>query len=184
MSNKFAKWKKWVDLICHDCGNLILSRDMFLDLHEMIRKNPGMQHADYFHEYMTDTYVAHAAMMLRKHIKADKDSISLTSLVYDMLNNRNLITWSHPITDFQSLACIFTERARKVESFADRVIAHRDRRPPTHIPTYSEIEEAISAMDALSVQCSLLVGGDYQNTCRPTVQYGWLRIFREMGIET
>lgn len=184
MSNKVAKWKKWIDLICHDCGNLMLSRDMFLDLHGMIRKNPGMQHADYFHEYMTETYVAHAAMMLRKHIKTDLHSISLTSLANDMLDNSNLVAWASPVADFKFLLSTFTTRAKKVESFADRVIAHRDRRPPTHTPTYNEIEEAIKAMDALSVQCSMVVGGNYQHTCKPTVQYGWLRIFREMGIET
>lgn len=157
---------------------------MFLDLHGMIRKNPGMQHADYFHEYMTDTYVAHVTMMLRKHIKTDPNSISLTSLAKDLLANTNHVAWPSPVDNVQALLKKFIERAGKVESFADRVIAHRDRRSPSHTPTYNEIEDAISAMDELCVKCSLIVGGDYHATCKPTVQYGWLRIFREMGIET
>jgi hypothetical protein len=38
-------------------------------------------------------------------------------------------------------------------------------------------------MDRLSIQCSLAVGGDYTDTCKPTVQDGWLLIFRDSGIE-
>lgn len=32
MNEKITKWKKWIDPICHDCGNLMLSRAMFLDI--------------------------------------------------------------------------------------------------------------------------------------------------------
>lgn len=184
VSNKITKWRKWVDLICRDCGNIMLSKDMFLDLHAMIAKNPRMQCSDYFHEYMEDTYVAHVAMMLRKHIKMDRDSISLKSLATDILANQDKAkTLSSPQALATSLSD-FVNCVQKVESFADRVVAHRDRRPPPHTPTFTEINEAIDAMDRLSVQCSLVVGGDYSDSCKPTVQYGWLRIFREMGIET
>ena len=52
MSNKVTKWKKWLQIVCHDCGNLMLSRDMFLDIQGMIAKNPSMQQIDYFHVYL------------------------------------------------------------------------------------------------------------------------------------
>ena len=184
MSNKVAKWKKWISLICHDCGNVMLSRDMFLDLHKMIEKNEKMQQSDYFHEYMKDTYVAHAAMMLRKHAKTDKDSISLASLAKDILDNKDHVSGVTTPEGFEASIDHFTQCARKVEAFADRVIAHRDRRAPSYTPTYNEVNEAIDSMDRLSIKCSLAVGGDYSETCKPTVQHGWLLIFRDMGIET
>lgn len=184
MSNKVAKWKRWLDVICHDCGNVMLSRDMFLDLHKMIEKNPKMQQSDYFHEYMRDTYIAHVAMMLRKHAKIDEDSISLACLAKDILNSKDEVTGLSVADDFETMTDRFTQCAKKVEAFADRVIAHRDRRPPSYTPTYDDVSEAIEAMDLLATQCSLAIGGDYSDTCKPTVQYGWLLIFREMGIET
>ena len=92
MSKKVAKWLKWIQLIGHDCGNLILSKDMFLDLRGLIAKNPKMQEPDYFHDYMHDTYLAHVLMMLRKHVKTDSQSISLVSLSQDILDNSNEIT--------------------------------------------------------------------------------------------
>lgn len=184
MSNKVAKWEKWIELICHDCGNVMLSRDMFLDLHKMIEKNPKMQQSDYFHEYMEDTYIAHVAMMLRKHAKTDRDSISLVGLVSDILSNKDQVKGSLVIDDFWAAIDHFTQCVKKVEAFADRVIAHRDRRAPAHTPTYDEVNEAIDAMDSLATQCSLAIGGNYSDTCKPNVQYGWLLIFREMGIET
>jgi hypothetical protein len=184
MSNKVAKWKRWLELCCHDCGNVMLSRDMFLDLHGMIAKNPKMQQSDYFHEYMRDTYIAHVAMMIRKHAKIGEDSISLAGLARDMLSNKGKVGELSLADNFEAATVYFAQCAKKVEAFADRVIAHRDRRPPHHTPTYNEINEAIEAMDLLAVGCSLTIGGDYSETCKPTVQYGWLLVFREMGIET
>lgn len=184
MNNKIAKWRKWVNLICHDCGSLMLSRDMYNDIRAMVQKNPSMRHADYFNAYIAHTYVAHTAMMLRKHIKTDANSISLALLAADLLKNKDLISWPSCINDFQSLFDTFKANAQKIENFADRVIAHRDRRQPTYIPTYSDIEYAIRSMDALCIQCSIICNGNYSVTCKPTVQCGWLRIFREMGIET
>lgn len=183
MSDKAAKWKKWIALICHDCGNVMLSRDMFFDLQKMIEKNEKMHQADYFHDYIKDTYIAHVTMMLRKHAKTDKDSISLASLAKDILSNKDQVKEIIP-QDFAAAIDIFTACAKKVEAFADRVIAHRDKRAPSYTPTYNDVDEAIVAMDRLSILCSLAVGGDYDGTCKPAVNDGWLLIFREMGIET
>ncbi|HKJ63066.1 MAG TPA: hypothetical protein VKA94_13920 [Hyphomicrobiales bacterium] len=184
MDNKVAKWSKWAEAICEDCGNVMLSRDMFLDLHRMLQKHPEMQQADYFHEYMRDTYIAHVTMMLRKHAKKSSNGISLALLASDMQANHVQVSGVSLEPDFDSAIQRFETCAAKVEAFADRVVAHNDPRPPAHTPTYNEIDEAIEAMDVLSVKCSMAVGGNYCDTCKPTVQYGWLNIFRDMGIET
>lgn len=178
------KLREQVDLACADCGNLMLSRAMFTDLHKMVEKNPKMQQSDYFYDYLADTYVAHVTMMLRKHTKLDKNSISLTALARKIFNSRDRLEGTFNEAEFSAAMESFSDHARKVEGFADRVVAHRDRRSPDHIPTYGEIEQAIDAMDKLCVQCSLAVGGNYCDTCMPAVQSGWLTIFRDMGIET
>lgn len=157
---------------------------MFLDLHGMIQRHTEMQQADYFHEYMKDTYIAHVTMMLRKHAKKGSNSVSLASLASDMQARQGQADAVPLGAGFDAAIQHFETCVTKVEAFADRVVAHNDLRPPTHTPTYNEINEAIEAMDALSVKCSMAVGGDYSDTCKPTVQYGWLTIFRDMGIET
>lgn len=184
MSNKVAKWQRWTELICGDCANLLLSRDMFNDLRGMIGKNPKMQQNDYFHEYMHDTYVAHALMMVRKHLKVDRDSISLTALASDIFEHR--LSAPHPefAEEIDQKLTHFMSSAKKLESFADRVIAHRDKRVPLKTPTFNDVSDAISAMDNLAVQCSLALDLNWVDTCKPTIQYGWLTIFRDMGIET
>jgi hypothetical protein len=184
MTNKVAKWKRWGEAICGDCANLLLSRDMFIDLHEMIAKNQKMQQSDYFHEYMKDTYVAHALMMVRKHLKVGADSISLTALASDICENTSCAPNPGFTENISHQLTRFLDAARKLESFADRVIAHRDKRAPTHTPTYNEVNDAIDAMDRLAIQCSCALGLNWTETCKPTVQYGWLTIFRDMGIET
>lgn len=183
MSNKVAKWKKWLQIVCHDCGNLMLSRDMFLDIQAMIAKNPSMQQSDYFHVYLKDTYLAHVLMMLRKHVKTDSKSISLVSLAQDIINNPREIASPQITAQIQTELDRFKLCADKFEQFADRVIAHNDKRPPVHTPTYNQVHEAIDAMDRLSIQCSLAAGSDYMETCKPAVNDGWLLIFRDSGIE-
>jgi hypothetical protein len=184
MSNKVAKWKKWTDIICGDCANLLLSRDMFRDLHQMIAKNKRMQQSDYFHVYMQDTYVAHALMMVRKHLKVDRDSISLTALASDIFENRHSAPNQNFAAEMDKNLAHFAGCAKKLESFADRVIAHRDKRDPSHTPTFNEVDSAIDAMDSLAIQCSAALDMSWTDTCKPTVQSGWLLIFRDMGIET
>lgn len=183
MSNKIAKWQKSIGLACLDCGNLMLSRRMFVDLHRMISANGPMQQEDYFHEYMRDTYVAHVFMSLRRHIKIHRDSISLSGVVLDMLENAGELANASNLGELRAAYADFREKATKVEGFADRVVAHHDRSPPRHIPTYREIDEAIESMDRLAVQASLAAGGSYSDTCEPTVQGGWLNVFRDMGVE-
>lgn len=157
---------------------------MFLDLHKMIAKNPKMQQSDYFHEYMEDTYVAHVLMMVRKHLKVDPDSISLAALASDILENSHNAPDPSFMEDLNHKLTCFRDSAKKLESFADRVIAHRDKRKPSHTPTFSDVNDAIDAMDHLAIQCSSALQLNWHGTCKPTVQYGWLTIFRDMGIET
>ena len=152
---------------------------MFLDIQGMIAKNPSMQQVDYFHVYLKDTYLAHVLMMLRKHVKTNSKSISLVSLAQDIIDNPREITPDQSTAELD----LFKQCADKFEQFADRVIAHNDKRPPTYTPTYNQIHEAIDAMDRLAIQCSLATGGDYTETCKPSVQDGWLLIFRDSGIE-
>lgn len=80
----------------------MLSRNMLLDLHTMIEKNPKMQQSDYFHDYMKDTYIAHVAMMLRKHAKIDRDSIALAGLASDILNNKDQVKEPLAVGDFET----------------------------------------------------------------------------------
>lgn len=156
---------------------------MFLDIQGMIAKNPSMQQADYFHVYLKDTYLAHVLMMLRKHVKTDSKSISLVSLAQEIIDNPHEIVPHQSTAEIQAKLDLFKLCADTFEQFADRVIAHNDKRPAIHTPTYNQVHEAIDAMDRLSIRCSLAAGGDYTETCKPAVQDGWLLIFRDSGIE-
>jgi uncharacterized protein YutD len=181
MSNKIAKWKKWVAEICTDCGYLMLNREMFNDLRAMIQKNPKMQQADYFHDYMKDTYVVYTTIMLRRHLKNDSNSISLSTLVSDILENKDQIIGFSLFSELQDRLNNFAHSTAKIESFADRQIAHLDKKPPSYTPTYNDIDDA---MDSLCILCEAILNDVGMETCKPTVQDGWLDIFREMGIET
>ena len=197
--SKIDKWRKWSKSICHDSGNMILSMEMFLAIQQMVNKNLPMQSEDYFYTYLNDTYLAHVVMMLRKHAKtrhigdvsislckpnkSRDNSISLAVLGQELLDHPDQIPTSFDSQQFQMKLDYFKACAKKVEGFADRVIAHSDKRPPDYVPTYTEVHEAIAAMDSLAVQCHMVLGDSQMVTCKPVIQGGWLSVFEDMGIQ-
>ena len=69
--------------------------------------------------------------------------------------------------------------AKACEEFADKRIAHRDRREPKVIPTYDQLDDCIDLLDRLYVKYHLLFFAEGMITLYPEPQYDWKAIFRE-----
>ena len=67
--------------------------------------------------------------------------------------------------------------ARACEEFADKRIAHRDRREPKIIPTYDQLDDCIDLLDRLYVKYHLLFYAEGMITLYPEPQYDWKAIF-------
>lgn len=69
--------------------------------------------------------------------------------------------------------------AQKHEAFADKRIAHWDKREPKVIPSFEELDDCIKLLDQTYVKYHLLFHAEAMDTLMPTYQYEWKRIFRE-----
>ena len=191
-----------------DIYGLMVDTDMFWRVQDIIRKNPRIQKPSAFYRYLGRTYLSHALVGLRRQIKPQKDSISFVGLLADIAKNPEELSLSYyrslhvhangpDITriEFAVYADASGEHVcpdmvkndkKKIESavenhekFADKRIAHLDKREPAVIPKFGELDDCIKLLDKTYVKYHLLFYAESTDTLMPTYQYRWDTIFRE-----
>lgn len=71
------------------------------------------------------------------------------------------------------------EAAKSWMDFADKRIAHWDKREPKSVPTYPQLDNCLKLLDETYVKYYLLLYADSTQTLDATFQYDWKAIFRE-----
>lgn len=74
------------------------------------------------------------------------------------------------------------DAGRKLEVYADRRVAHRDKREVKSPPLFRDGDGFITLLDKLYVKYHLLFHASSMNSLMPTYQYDWKEIFREPWI--
>ena len=69
--------------------------------------------------------------------------------------------------------------AKKHEAYADKRIAHWDKREPKVIPSFGELDDCIKLLDRTYVKYHFLFHAESMDTLMPTYQYEWKSIFCE-----
>lgn len=69
-------------------------------------------------------------------------------------------------------------RACRCEEYVDRRVAHLDKRPPSSIPTYDEIDDCVGLMDHLVSKYEMLLTGSSPETAMPVLDPEWDEIFK------
>ena len=69
--------------------------------------------------------------------------------------------------------------AKKHEAYADKRIAHWDKREPKVIPSCGELDDCIKLLDRTYVKYHFLFHAESMDTLMPTYQYEWKSIFCE-----
>lgn len=73
--------------------------------------------------------------------------------------------------------------AKQCEDYTDKRIAHRDKREPNVIPTYTEVDECVDLLEKLYIKYLLLFCQTSMDTVLPIWQYDWTEIFRVPWID-
>lgn len=190
MDQRFEKWKRWlVDDICGEIVELVTNKHIFWKIQDMIKRNPNIQKQNSFYRFIGQTYYDYGVIGVRRQIKFDTCSISFVRLLkeiietpcvlsrkrfvnlylIDMKDEANKIfdQWfSGRCTDHIDPNMVrqdldeLKKHGGKLEEFADRRVAHHDRRTPKTIPTYSELDTAIDCLKKLTRKYRLLVTAD------------------------
>jgi hypothetical protein len=209
MSNRFDKWDRWLDAIHEEVRILLMDKYIFWEVQKMIKNNPSIQKPSAFYEFFGSIYGDSALMGIRRQVKIDKKSISLARLLDEICKTPEILSRNRYIElydnytkksklpdkhfekfagktrdhvdphlvklDLEQLRSKFTE----CEKYADRRVAHYDRRAPKRIPTFKELNECINFLEKLVKKYLRLFRGKTYIQILPVFQYDWEAIFRE-----
>jgi len=146
-------------------------------------------------------------MGIRRQIKVDSRSISFTRLLGEIADDPSRISRSYyrklyegsTVEDLadrhfdrfcdevggghisakmvQSDFALLKAISRSCEGFADKRIAHRDKRDPKVLPRFNEVDTTVDALDKLYVKYHLIFRAQSMDSVMPTYQYDWQQIF-------
>ena len=175
---------------------LVECQQIYGEIRDIIKANPEIQRPNAFYRFLEDTYVDSGVMGARRQIKLHKDSISLAGLLREIIENPSVLSRKRFVELYRAgmqsgASCILDERfsgcctdhidpaivqqdldelkahGDKVEEFADKRLAHRDKKQPV-IPTFGELDAVIDCLQKLTAKYSLLIKAeDLTNTFVP-----------------
>ena len=169
---------------------------------EHIKKNNGR----IFCDFVRYNYAICAAVCIRRHKRTDGDSISLMRLLQQIKKcasqfNYNFYLEIYPLNpaeppwqeftfaNFSKDGKVISEEiinrdmqeiediAGKVSNFADRVIAHLDRRGTEEKITYGDLNSSLALLNKLTCKYITLITSAGYVTLKPTIQTDWKTIF-------
>ena len=189
-----------------DIQQLLLKRNIFWDVQEIIKNNNDLHKPSSFYSYLGDTYIAYISIGIRRQIKVNNQSISFARLLSDMIDTPSVLSRKYYTSLYQdSVVKDFADRdfdrfsgrgknhisadmvcadlrelnqaSSKVEDFADKRIAHYDKRKPKVLPKFNEVDACLDILDRLYVKYHLIFHAASMETLMPTYQYDWQKIF-------
>lgn len=213
MDTKLQKWLKWLKVIHDDIQDIVMAKREFAEVQNLIKNNPKLHQPSSFYQYLARTYVSHVTIGIRRQIKIDPQSISFARLLTEMIDSPASLSRKYYVglykgsvveafadKDFDgfsganaphikaSLVCDDLAELRKAsercEDYADKRIAHWDKREPKELPTFNELDACVELLDRLYVKYHLLFHAQNMQSLLPVRQYDWKAIFREPWIPT
>jgi hypothetical protein len=207
MDSKLKKWIGWFEILHSEIQDLVVAKHTFQEVQKMIENNHLLHQHSSFYDYFSRTYVSHVLIGLRRQIKCSEDSISITRLFEEMIATPQIFQRSYYTekykgsivedfadNDFDKFAvqgsphinpkliaddlARLKDTCKRCEDFADKRIAHRDKREPKDLPTFVEVDMCIALLDELYIKYYLLFHASSMNTLLPTWQYDWQAIFQ------
>ncbi len=104
MDTKLKKWIKWLKIIESEIYDLIITKDIFWEVQDLIKKNKKIQKPSIFNKYMGDTYISHVIIGIRRQVKIDNKSISFARLLSDINKDPIKITRNYFINLYKGSA--------------------------------------------------------------------------------
>lgn len=204
---KLTKWIHWLKVIKGEVQELVVAKDIFHKVQKLIEDNPLLHQPSPFYRHFSSTYVSHAVIGLRRQIKCDNQSISMARLFEEMIETPQALTRAYYVNlykdsvvedfadkDFNEFAAPgarhidptlvmadlagLREASRRCEDFADKRVAHRDKREPKELPTYNDVHACIDLLNGLYARYYLLFHACSMDTLLPVYQGDWKAVFR------
>lgn len=207
MDKKLEKWRRWLKPIYNDIVSLLMNRDTFWGIQEIIKSNvySKIETRGHVYEYIGHTYVAYMAMGIRRQIKQDKDSISLLRLLTEIKENPQILSREYYVglykgSNVAEFAGDFFDPLsgkykahispdmvgsdiEKLREIVSKVEAFADRRIAHHdtrepdLPRFKDMDESLGALEEMYKKYHSALTAECIANLTPTVSYDWTEIF-------
>lgn len=206
MNNRLQKWITWLKIIENEVTHLLVKKDIFWAINDIIKNNKNIQKPSSFYDYLNDTYIAYSVMGVRRQVKISNTSISLARLLCEIIETPQIISRDYytnlykgsPVEcfanrDFDRYAgkggryiCedmvksdykTLVQSAIKCEELADKRFAHTDKRKIKTTIIYKDLDDSIDTLDKLCIKYNGVFHAASMSTLMPTYQYDWKEIF-------
>lgn len=204
MTEKLDKWDRWLQVIYEDMRQQATSRTVFRETAAIIVANPLIPKESDFLDFLEQWYVDATVMGFRRQIKIHPDSVSLAGLLDDIAANAELLSRQrfislYPEGEHSRAHSAFDKHvapgaahvdatavradldklrqlAARCEQYADRLVAHRDRRGLQAVPTFRELNDAVDFSEGLLQRYYLLLRGDWLESVTAKLLHPWKRL--------
>jgi len=132
--------------IGNDISALLAVKYIDDELRKMVESNRKINVKNTFYTYCNRGFISDVVMGIRRQVKFDKKSISLVRFLRKMQSNRKLFA-ENPISykDIQDDIDELKEKSEYLEKFADKHLAHLDKRALNNevLVDFGEIREVL-----------------------------------------
>jgi hypothetical protein len=100
VDRRIEKWKRWLSVIRGDIQQLLVNREIFWDLQELVKNNPNLNKPSAFYQYLGDTYVSYIVIGIRRQAEESKpwqknSSVSFLRLLGEIAGAPSLVSRSY-----------------------------------------------------------------------------------------
>lgn len=165
VSNTAAKRHRWVASIRSDLDALVSARPLHVRAHDIVaRQDPSLA------AYLDMLRSQMLALGIRRQLKTDSRSITVAGLVADLVARpdggeplstgivRDDRVRGGPAEELRAALRTLKTRAQAAESYADRSLAHADRRTPA-VPSREDLEAVLDSVVELFERVAAMVEG-------------------------
>ena len=206
MDARLKKWLQWLNVVHDDIQQLLIKRNIFWEVQDIVKTNNELRKPSSFYSYLGDTYVAYIAIGIRRQVKVDGQSISFARLLRELSetpavlsrkyyvslykgstveqlgdrdfdrycgNDKTCVSSDMVLWDLEELSSV----ASVVEDFADRRIAHHDKRQPKVLPRFEQVDTCLDTLDKIYCKYHGVFHASALSSLMPVYQYDWKEIF-------
>ena len=91
VEQEFEKWLKWLEAIYRELQGVLIQRQVFWSVQDIIKANPKLHKPSAFYGFLGNAYASLGLTVVRRLTKAQKDSVSLTGILKEIKDNPTIM---------------------------------------------------------------------------------------------
>jgi hypothetical protein len=209
--DRFKRWGEWIIEIYEEIHQALVNGHIRREVRKIIDANPWIQRPSAFYDSLARVYGDFGVMAVRRQVDADCKSGSLARLLKEIVTCPHVLSRDRFVglysPEFEDAAHVefdylvgpnanhidhtvvqaeldnLREKTRDIKQYTDKRVAHYDKKGPTNIPMFQEIDDALSLICEVERKyLFLLQKKDYQFPESTDEENDWKAIFREPWI--